>query len=198
MSFLRGVYFIAMELQSAIRQIIGQSLRRISDYLLYPPPEQTGPTMEVGPPTDEGPPLQEPRPRKARKPYDPTKHNTFYFSAIQILRYMLESDNRWVAFKVSELEGPARSTNRSTQRACDQLAEMKLLSKEGRPATYRVLDVLRAQETIQEYEKILGDKGPPSGDDATGEQELGSDEASPEGLLPGEREGEGHRDPFVS
>lgn len=208
MSFLRGVYFIAMELQSAIRQIIGQSLRRISDYLLYPPPEQTGPSKEVGPPTDtscfrEETPLQEPRPRKPRKPYEPTKHNTHYYSSINILRYMLEPENQGKKFRISELsgpngEGPSQSTNRSTQRACDQLAEKGVLSKEGVPAVHGIIDLQLARRTIKEYEVVLGDKGPPSGDDTTGKQEVGPDETSPESLLPRQGEGEGHRNPFVS
>jgi hypothetical protein len=213
MSLLSGVYFIVMELRTALRQIIGLSLRRISDRLLYPPPEQTGPapTRAVKPPNktafqDEAP-LPEPKPSRPRKPYDPTKHSTLYFSSINILRYLLEPDNRDRKFRISELsgrpegEGPSKSLQRSTQRACEHLWEKGVLCRTGKPTTYGIVDSLLADRTVKEYEQVLGDNGPPptspSGDDP-GEQEMGSDESPPEGLFAGERERESDRNPLVS
>lgn len=189
MGFFSGVAFIIMELQTTLRQIIGISLQRIAERLLQAPEE---------PKKAEPPPEPKPKTKKPRKPYDPTQHYTIYFSSIHILRFMIEPENQDKKYKISDLEEPAHSTNRSTQRACEHLENIGILVREGRPRVYRIVNLSLATSTLREYEEILGDKGPPLGDETPREQDSSSDHLPPQSFLPRQGEGEGDRNPLVS
>lgn len=175
MSLRNDVTYVTTLILGAIRQILGETLRTVADYLLkesstvVPPPET--PKVEVSParqrrsskaaphrePISQDPPpevaVKPPKPRD-RSNYNPKEHGPYKIAAIGILGTLLENESRLAVPALARIL--TSSTDSSIRTACKTMVKDGLLAtaydEVVRSAVYWVEDQSAARSHLAELE----------------------------------------------
>ena len=144
---------IVREISATIRHIIGFSLRRISDLLLY---DYEMPSRSRDQPVAEAPPTpaeQDPTPPKVRdrSGYDPMNHGAVpsaLYGALTILR----RHGRGTSLTVNQILDEVEATDSTLRKGLKVMEERGVVSHRGSPSEFFIISEEKALVYLQEFE----------------------------------------------
>jgi len=150
----RGLYPLLAEIRITIRHIIGVSLRKISDLLLYdletPSKVNTQPEVTVDTaPAEAGPPPTRVRDRSG---YDPMNHGAVpsaLYGALTILR----RHGHETCLTVNQILEEIEATDSTLRKGLKVMEEKGVMGHRGAPAEFYILDEEKATAYLQEFEE---------------------------------------------